>query len=600
MNGVDPNGNRYGSDLIVEYLSQMGIDYVAFNPGATFRGIHDSLVSRQGTGGPQIIECLHEEISVAIAHGYAKASGKPMAVLTHNIVGLMHASMAIFNAWCDRVPMLVLGGTGPMDTSSRRPGIDWIHTALVQGNLVRDYVKWDDQPYSLAGVKESLLRGRYISVAEPQGPVYICFDVGIQEQEVSGVLDPAAGVLAPEVGVTVPPQIPGQALQEIARLLVGASNPVAIADQVGRHSEAFEALIQLAELLSMPVIEPQKRVSSLNFPTEHELNLSGLNTQVLQEADLVLALEVDDLYGVLHEGKGSQTSGSVLLPSGAKIISIGLKEMQKNSWAQGYQRFQPVDMAVSASVSQALPALVGACRDLTEEKKEKIGREEGWRQEKRGRLAEIHRSLRDGWLMTAQGDGHRNHITRAFLALQVGEILKQEDYVLANGSLKGWVQRLWELRQPHQWLGGSGGAGLGYGVGAALGSALAYRGRDTIIVDLQADGDFLFTPSALWTAAHYKLPVLIIMDNNRGYYNSVDHQSKVAARRGRSQHNAAIGTLLEDPQVDFAALARSFGVYAEGSVTDPAQLAPALERVLKVVKGQKRPALLDAVTCGDI
>lgn len=595
MNGVDPNGYRYGSDLIVEYLRQMGIDYVAFNPGATFRGIHDSLVSRQGTGGPQIIECLHEEISVAIAHGYAKASGKPMAVLTHNIVGLMHASMAIFNAWCDRVPMLVLGGTGPMDTSSRRPGIDWIHTALVQGNLVRDYVKWDDQPYSLAGVKESLLRGRHISVAEPQGPVYICFDVGIQEQEVSGVLDPAAGVLAPEVGVTVPPQIPGQALQEIARLLVGTSNPVAIADQVGRHSEAFEALIQLAELLSMPVIEPQKRVSSLNFPTEHELNLSGLNTQVLQGADLVLALEVDDLYGVLHEVKGSQTSGSVLLPSGAKIISIGLKEMQKNSWVQGYQRFQPVDIAVSASVSQALPALVGACRDLTEEKNE-----EGWRQEKRGRLAEIHRSLRDGWLMTAQGDGHRNHITRAFLALQVGEILKQEDYVLANGSLKGWVQRLWELRQPHQWLGGSGGAGLGYGVGAALGSALAYRGRDTIIVNLQADGDFLFTPSALWTAAHYKLPVLIIMDNNRGYYNSVDHQSKVAARRDRSHHNAAIGTLLEDPQVDFAALARSFGVYAEGPVTDPAQLAPALERVLKVVKGQKCPALLDVVTCGDI
>lgn len=608
---LDPTTDRYGSDLIVEYLAQMGIEYVAFNPGATFRGIHDSLVQRQGTGGPQIIECLHEEISVAIAHGYAKATGKPMAVLTHNVVGLMHASMAIFNAWCDRVPMLVLGGTGPMDTSRRRPGIDWIHTALVQGNLVRDYVKWDDQPYSLAGVRESLLRGYRLSVTEPKGPVYICFDAGIQEQKVDttffdaeaeddaqrlGVTKSTVVDSAAMTGVTIPPQIPGPALQEIARLLVGASKPVAIADQVGRQPKAFEALVQLAELLSMPVIEPPKRVSSLNFPTAHKLNLSGLNPQVLQDADLVLALEVEDLYGVLHEGEASRAMRSSVLTPGAKIISIGLKEMQKNSLIQGYQRFQPVNMAVNASVSQALPALVGACRDLIEEKKEKLGDAEGWRLERREQLAEVHHSQRNAWQEIAQAHGQRPHISRAFLALQLGNMLKHENFVLANGSLKGWVQRLWELDQPYQWLGGSGGAGLGYGLGAALGAALAYRGHDTMIIDLQADGDFLFTPSALWTAAHYRLPVLIIMDNNRGYFNSVDHQNKVAALRGRPRGNAAVGTLIQDPSVDFATLARSFGVYAEGPITDPAELAPALERVLKVIKTQKRPVLLDVVT----
>ncbi|WP_206812857.1 thiamine pyrophosphate-dependent enzyme [Paradesulfitobacterium ferrireducens] len=481
-----------------------------------------------------------------------------------------------------------------MDTTRRRPGIDWIHTALVQGNLVRDYVKWDDQPYSLAGVRESLQRGYRVSMTEPKGPVYICFDAGIQEQEVDETgFEAGTAVMT---GVTVPPQIPGPALQEIARLLVAAGNPVAVADQVGRQSQAFDALIQLAELLSMPVIEPQKRVSSLNFPTAHGLNLSGLNAQVLQTADLVLALEVEDLYGALHPGEGSQTSDRTILSPGAKIINIGLKEMQRNSWVQGYQRFQPADLSLSASVSQALPALVGACRDLIEEKKEKIGNAEGWRLEKREQLTGVHLSQRRAWLETAESHGQRPDITRAFLALQVGEMLKDVDYVLANGSLKGWVQRLWELKQPQQWLGGSGGAGLGYGLGAALGAALAYRGSDTVIVDLQADGDFLFTPSALWTAAHYQLPVLIIMDNNRGYYNSVDHQNKVAAQRGRSLGKAAEGTLIQDPAVDFAALARSFGVYAEGPVTNPADLAPALERVLQVVKVQKRPALLDVVT----
>src|SRR5438093_13088298 len=146
--GGSRSSAEFGSDYIVEILRALGIEYAAFNPGSSFRGIHDSLVNFPGAGGPEIIECLHEEISVAIAHGYAKAAGRPMAAIAPNVLVLQHATMAIFNAWVDRVPLLVLGGTGPVDAMHRRPWIDWIHTAHVQGNLVRDFVKWDNQPTS--------------------------------------------------------------------------------------------------------------------------------------------------------------------------------------------------------------------------------------------------------------------------------------------------------------------------------------------------------------------------------------------------------------------------------------------------------------------
>ncbi len=178
-------GPEYGSDLVVDVLRALGIEYAVLNPGATFRGLHDSLVNYGGNERPELIQCCHEEIAVAVAHGYAKAAGRPCAAVLHDVVGLQHASMAIFNAWCDRVPVLLLGGTGPMAVERRRPWIDWIHTALVQGTLVRDYVKWDDQPASLASIPEAIVRGYRIAVTEPQGPVYVCLDADLQEAPIA-------------------------------------------------------------------------------------------------------------------------------------------------------------------------------------------------------------------------------------------------------------------------------------------------------------------------------------------------------------------------------------------------------------------------------
>jgi len=222
----------YGSDVVVDLMKAFDIEYAAFNPGATFRGIHDSIVNYGGNYKPEVIFCCHEEISVALAHGYAKAKGKPMIAIVHNIVGLQHASMAIFNAWCDRVPIIVLGGTGPMDTTRRRPRIDWIHTALVQGNQVRDYVKWDDQPYNLACVPESFIRGYRIATTEPMAPIYINYDADIQEDAVTTPIE------MPDISRFAPPapmQANPEALRQAAELLVNAKSPLIIADYLGPH-----------------------------------------------------------------------------------------------------------------------------------------------------------------------------------------------------------------------------------------------------------------------------------------------------------------------------------------------------------------------------
>ncbi len=266
---------QYGSDVIVDMLHACGIVYAACNPGASFHGLHDSIVNYGGNRMPELIQCCHEEISVAMAHGYAKATGTPMAALIHNIVGLQHASMALFNAWCDRAPVLALGATGPMDSTQRRPWIDWIHTALVQGTLVRDYVKWDDQPHSLASVPESFLRAYRIAQTDPQGPIYVCYDAGLQEEVVRlppTLPDPQ------RYGPPAPPQAHPEALERTADLLVQAEHPVAIVDLVGRHPAAIESLKRLAELLAMPVID---RGGRFNFPNTHGLDATDAASEVL-------------------------------------------------------------------------------------------------------------------------------------------------------------------------------------------------------------------------------------------------------------------------------------------------------------------------------
>ncbi len=586
--GAETRTPVYGSDLIVDLLRELGIEYAAFNPGASFRGLHDSLVNYGGDRAPRTVLCTHEEISVALAHGYAKAVGKPMAAILHDVVGLQHACMAIFNAWCDRVPVLLLGGTGPMDAARRRPWIEWIHTALVQGNHIRDFVKWDDQPGSVAAAVDSVLRAYRLMQAEPTGPVYVCLDVPLQEEPL-----PAGVALPPDIRRWVcqaPLQADTAGLEQAVDWLAAARRPVILADTVGRSPVGAAALRELAELLKAPVADFEGR---FNFPSTHPLDATGVVPDLLRKADVVFAVDVVDLWGALRAVGAKRKPTSYAPPVDARVISLSVSELLVRSWASDYQRLQPVDLNLVGDSKVALPALVALLRDRVDGAPD-AARARAARATVLGTAAAERRAA---WEADARAQATRATISPAYLALTLRDALAGQDWVLSNSGLRGWARRLWAIERSCQWLGSQsgGGAGVGYGIGASLGVALANRGTGRLVVDIQPDGDLLYCSSALWTAARERLPLLIVMWNNRSYYNSEEHAVTIARHRGRPVENAGIGTRPEAPAVDFAGLARSFGIQAAGPVTTVADLPLALAHAVPVVASGE-PYLLDVVT----
>jgi acetolactate synthase-1/2/3 large subunit len=566
---------RYGSDVIVDLLHGFGIEYAALNPGATYRGLHDSIVN-YGGNKPEIITCTHEEIAVAIAHGYTKVTGKPMAAIVHDVVGLLHAAMAIYYAHIDRVPVLVLGATGPLDRSMRRPYIDWIHTALVQGNAVRDYVKWDDQPASVADFGPSFARGYRILTQEPAGPVYLCYDAGLQEDELATPVSVAAEIAAAR---PTPVQADPSALEHAAHLIAHAERPVIVAEYAGRHPAAFSELRRLAELLGAPVIDLQAR---LNMATRHPLNFTG-SEAVLADADLVLSIDVGDLSRALNRLDRSTHQKQSRIPAGCTIIDLGLMELRSSKWSEDLGAFQPVDLSIVADSALALPALrelISADASATWPGRRKR------REEENAKLrAEVTTKSREHW--------DDSPIWPARLASEVWDAIKGEDWVLTANDLEDWAWKLWDIDSPVRWPGRS--LGTATQIGISIGIALAHRGDGKLIVDIQPDGDLLFDPGALWTAANLKLPMLLVMYNNRAYYNDWEHQLRVADKRGTDKAKAYIGMDLSDPAPDFAMLAKSFGWYSEGPIDDPRAVAPALKRAIEAIRTEGRPALLDTI-----
>jgi acetolactate synthase-1/2/3 large subunit len=582
-----PTAPGYGSDLVVDLLRAAGIEYVALNPGATYRGLHDSLVNYGGNRAPELVLTTHEEIAVGLAHGYAKAKGAPMAAVVHDIVGLQHASMAIFNAFCDRAPVLVLGATGPMDATRRRPWIDWIHTALVQGTQVRDYVKLDDQPASVAALPEAFLRAWRVARTEPLGPVYLCLDAGLQEQALE------RSIALPEVARFRPPAPPHadpRALDEAARRLAEARFPVIVVESLGRRPEATAPLCRLAELLAAPLIdlagESQGRPS---VPGDYPLDMSEARHEVVGEADVILALDVTSFLSGLGETDRS-TREVRFLNESARVIAVSLDDYAFRSWAHTFQSLAPVDLPIAADAALILPALVAAVEDRL-----KGDRAAAERQARARRIAARHTALRAEWQGAVRLDRALSPLAPSVLAAEVWDAIKDEDWALANGTGKGWARRLWRW-QPERSYGGSGGAGLGYGLPAALGVTLAHRGSGKVCVNLQADGDMLYVVSGLYTAAHHRLPLLTVMFNNRTYGNDEAHQETVAKARGRPVENKVVGIRIDDPAPDFARIAQGFGVHAEGPIDTAAAVGPALQRALRVVKDEGRPALVDVIT----
>ena len=560
----------YGSDVIVDVLTALGIEEVAFNPGASFRGLHDSLVHRRDDGGPRVSMVLHEEIAVAAAHGYAKASGRPMAVALHNVVGLQHACMALFNAWCDRVPILAIGATGPVDAARRRPWIDWIHTANVQGSHVRDFVKWDDPPMSVPAAVEALQRGYQLATTAPSAPVYVCLPVEVQEDPVAA--PPEIAPIAPVARTTLDPFT----VQESANVIRGADRPVIVADRAADSPGAISALAQLARAIGAPILD---RGARMNVATVDDHDLTGDERAVLAESDLILAFEVADLAGVLALA-GQERSGAI------KILDVGLTHQLVGSWAADYQRLVPDAVVLPADAALAATSLAEACAasDGTAASAKVASRTTA--------IAARHRSLRERWRTDAQRSATTTPISTAWLAHEVGEALGDRRVVLSNGTLNGWARRLWDWTEPGTHLGGNGGGGIGYGIGATVGAALAHRATGRTVVNLQPDGDLLYSSSALWTLAHAGLPVLTVVWNNGGYRNSEEHAERIARHRGRPIADAAIGNRIERPSVDFVALAGGYGMWARGPVDDPRQIRSAVKAALEVVDAGE-PALVE-------
>src|SRR5258708_29538919 len=311
---------RSGSDFMVDCIKSLGFDYIAATPGSSFRGLHESIINYGENKSPEFITCTHEEVSGAMAHGYAKASGKPLAIITHGTVGLQHASMALYNAWCDRAPVYVIVGN-IADAEARRPGIEWNHSAQDEAAVVRDFMKWDDAPASLQHFADSSVRAYQIAVTPPTLPVLIVADGPLQEDPIPE--DKRLSI--PKLARMVPPQGESAAVNETARLLVAAENPILLPDRMTRTQAGVDNLIVLAELLQCAVVDVGGR---MNFPTRHPLNQSARSRAVIGQADVIVALEVNDLYGTLNSYRDQLIrTAKPRTAAGVKLVSITAQDL---------------------------------------------------------------------------------------------------------------------------------------------------------------------------------------------------------------------------------------------------------------------------------
>src|SRR6516165_2321405 len=576
--------DRTGSDFMVDVIKSLGIEYTCANPGSAFRGLHESVINYGGNKDPEFITCCHEESSVAMAHGYAKIEGKPLAVFAHGTVGIQHAAMAIYNAYCDRVPVYLIAGN-ILDATKRINAAEWVHSVQDAAAMVRDYLKWDDLPLSLPHFAESAVRAYKIAMTPPMGPVLLIADGELQENPIPDGLP----LRVPRLALAAPPQGDSGAVAEAARLLLAAENPVIIAGRAARTPEGLARLIDLAETLQAPVIDQMWR---MNFPSRHPLNQTQRSRELVCNADLILGLECSDFWNALNSFRDQIIRTSVpLTKPGVKLISITAADLFSRSNYQDFQRFTPVDLAIAADAEATLPSLTEAIRrQLTSDRKLVF-------QERGAQFAvasqESLHSARDA----AAYAWDASPISTARLCAELWANIKNEDWSLVSTTtfVNRWPQRLWSFDKYHQYIGGHGGAGVGYGAPAAVGAALANRKYGRLSVNIQCDGDLMYAPGVLWTAAHHRIPLLSVMHNNRAYHQEVMQVQIMANRHSRGVDRAKIGTAIEDPTIDFTKLAQSLGVHAEGPITDPKDLGPAIRRALEVVK-RGEPALIDAHT----
>jgi acetolactate synthase-1/2/3 large subunit len=576
--------DRPGSDFMVDVLKTLNFEYLCANPGNTFRSLHESLINYGGNKSPEFITCCHEESSVAMGHGYAKIEGKPLLVCVHGTVGLQHASMAIYDAFCDRVPVyVILGNFG--DSAERFGQVDWTHAAQDPAAMIRDFVKWDDRPVSLQGFSESAVRAYKIAMTPPMSPVALVADHELQEYAIRD----GAELSVPRLTTVSPPAGDSAAVAAAAKMLVAAENPVLVTDRVARTSAGLVAMIELAELLQAPVIDRNGR---MNFPTRHPLNHTERGGAALGNADLIAGLELTDFWSTVNtvEGPVNPHIRPATKP-GAKLISITANDLYLKSNYQDFQRYAPVDLAIGADAEATLPSLIEAVkREMTDERKRMFA-------DRGAKNAAAHEQVMKAQREAAASGWDATPISTARMSAEIWAQIKDQDWSLVSNCqfVSRWPLRLWDFNKHYHYIGGEGGYGVGYGAPAAVGAALANRKYGRLTVCIQNDGDLMFAPGVLWTAAHHRIPLLIVMHNNRAYHQELMQVQMMADRHQRGITQAGIGSVLVDPAIDYAKVAQGLGLHAEGPISDPDDLAPAIRRAIEVVRGGN-PALIDVLT----
>jgi thiamine pyrophosphate-dependent acetolactate synthase large subunit-like protein len=471
----------------------------------------------------------------------------------HSNVGLFHATMAIFNAWCDRMPILILGATGPVDSVKRRPWIDWIHTAADQGAIIRNFSKWDDQPASAGAARESVLRAYWMANTVPCGPTYINLDAEVQEGKLPAPLPPI------DAKRFMPPVVQGPSsdlVKKAAEILSNAKKPLILAGRMSRKEDDWKRRVELAEALDARVATNLK-IGAM-FPTDHPLHIGYPATfatddliGAVKDADVILSLDWVDLGGTFK--------ACGFTPS-ATVIQVSLDQNLHNGWSMDYEALPPVDLFIPAEPDAAVGALLGAVKAKP----------------KKPHAARPH-PLKD----KPAPDGQ---MAAADMANVLRHVVGDRTVTLTHVSLS-WHGEFWPFRHPLDYVGSDGGGGVGGGPGISVGAALALKGSGRMPIAVCGDGDFMMGCTAVWTAVHYRIPILFVVANNRSFYNDEVHQERVAVARNRPVDNKWIGQRIADPDIDIATVAKGQGAKGFGPCWTPAELEKALKEAVAVVEG---------------
>ena len=567
---------RPGSDLMVQVLRDLGIEYVAANPGSSFEGIQESIINYGNPPNvkPEFITALHEESSVTMAHGYGKATGKPMCALLHGTIGIQHAAMSIYQAYYDKTPALLIAG--------RDLGFIAAHSANDMAGMVRSYTKWDATPKTLEESLVAIQRAYNEAIMPPCGPTMVVIDIDLQKEE--------AGTM--KVPAYQPPQISGidagQA-REIAKGLLDAQNPRIAVGRL-RTPDGVRLSVQLAELVGASTSTSATQ-GPMSFPQRHPLCGPGADSSY----DFTLGLE--------QPGTVSLTG-----PSLATLLSRDATNIGFGGIAPGVSRAggagrggggrggaSPAGRTIAFDAEASLPAIIDEVRRQMSPDKQRVISERSTKHaaaNQSARVDALTRALeqrRAGW--------DSSPISTARIYAELWPLIADEDWILASPSNFSGAHnsQLWDHNKPYSYLGGQGAAGMGYGAPASVGAALAARSRKQIVINVQTDGDLNYAPGVLWTAQHHQLPMLTVMHNNRAWHQELMFVEYMCGVRGRGTERGHIGTTLRDPFIDYRMMAAAYGMAGEGPITDPIKLGPALKRGLASVK-KGMPYMIDVIT----